>query len=372
MKFTVSSAALSKQLNAISGVIANNPIVPILENFLFEVSQGKLTVTASDLQTFATTTLTVEAQEEASIAIPARILLETLKNLPEQPVTFSVDDRTYSVEISVNNGRYRLAGENATDFPTIAPIQEGISVDIPSEVLKRAIGQALIAASNNELRPAINGVYVDFREQGVIFVSTDGHRLVRYTRSDIGVATQRPFIIPRKTLTLFNALLQSENRPVKIAFDDLYIYFQLPNFSMISRLIDERYPDYENVIPAHNPSKLTINRLDLINSLRRIAIYANKTTYQVKLGLSGSTLQVFSEDFEFSNEASEQLPCEYEGEPIEIGFNAKFLIEVLSNVPSDEVEMRFSDSTKPCLIFPKEKEEGEDMLLLIMPIIVKE
>ena len=368
MKFIVSSSALSKQLAAISGVIVNNPVVPILENFLFEINGKQLTVTASDLQTSMTTALVVEAQESTSIAIPARILLETLRNLPEQPVTFSINESTYSVEISSDNGRYRLAGENATDFPQLKMVQEGVSVDMDAEVLKKAITQTIIATSSDELRPAMNGVYMNFSEASATFVATDGHRLVRYTRSDVGVATQRPFIVPRKTLTLLNALLPNEKQTVNIAFNDHTVYFKLAHISMVSRLIDERYPDYENVIPANNPNKLTINRLSFLSSLKRIAIYANRTTHQIKLAIAGSELQMLAEDFDFSNEANERLTCEYEGDDLVIGFNAKFLIEMLNNLTAEEVELHFSAPSKAGLILPQEKEE--DILLLIMPVIL--
>ncbi len=371
MKFIVSSSALSKQLAAISGVIVNNPVVPILENFLFEIEGKQLTVTASDLQTSMTTTLVLEAEKRTSIAIPARILLETLRNLPEQPVTFSINEQTYSVEISSDNGRYRLASENATDFPQLKMTQEGGAVDMNAEALKKAINQTIIATSSDELRPAMNGVYMNFSESSATFVATDGHRLVRYTRSDVGVATQRPLIVPRKTLMLLNALLPSEHPTVNIAFSDNTVYFKLANISMVSRLIDERYPDYENVIPAGNPNKLTINRLAFLSSLKRLAIYANRTTHQIKLDIAGSELQILAEDFDFSNEAKERLPCEYEGDDLEIGFNAKLLIEMLNSLASEEVELHFSAPSKAGLILPKDKEQDADLLLLIMPVILK-
>ncbi|MHA7877493.1 MAG: DNA polymerase III subunit beta [Bacteroidota bacterium] len=371
MKFIVSSSVLSKQLAAIGSVIVNNPVVPILENFLFEIDGKQLTVTASDLQTSMTTTLVVEAQEKANIAIPARILLETLRNLPEQPVTFSINSDNYSVEISSDNGRYRLAGENAADFPQLRLVQKGVSVDMDAKVLKRIINQAIVATSNDELRPAMNGVYMDFSEVNATFVATDGHRLVRYIRSDVGVATQRPFIVPKKTLTLLNTLLQHEDKAVTLTFNDSHVYFKLSNVSMISRLVDERYPDYENVIPVNNANKLTIDRVSFLSSLKRIAIYANRTTHQVKLSIAGSELHIFAEDFDFSNEASERLACEYEGDDLEIGFNAKFLIEMLTNLASEEIEMHFSAPSKAGLIFPKQKEKDEDILLLIMPVILK-
>jgi DNA polymerase III subunit beta len=238
-------------------------------------------------------------------------------------------------------------------------------------VLKRAIGQTIVATSNDELRPAMNGVYMDFSEASATFVATDGHRLVRYIRSDVGVATQQPFIVPRKTLTLLNALLPNESQAVNITFNDSHVYFKLASTSMVSRLIDERYPDYENVIPGNNTNKLTINRLSFLSALKRTAIYSNRTTHQIKLSMAGNELHIFAEDFDFANEANERLHCEYEGDDLEIGFNAKFLIEMLSNLPSEKADMYFSAPSKAGLILPKEKEQNEDILLLIMPVILK-
>mmetsp|Transcript_9505 Transcript_9505/g.21811 ORF Transcript_9505/g.21811 Transcript_9505/m.21811 type:complete len:372 (+) Transcript_9505:1289-2404(+) len=371
MQFVISSAVLSKQLASISGVIVNNPVVPILYNFLFEIDGKKLTVTASDLQTSMTAELVVEAQERINIAIPARILLETLRNLPEQPITFAINEGNYSVEISSNNGHYRLAGENAADFPQLGLAQQGVSVDIDAKMLKKAISQTIIATSNDELRPAMNGVYVNFNDTSATFVATDGHRLVRYVRSDVGVATQQPLIIPRKTLTLLNTLLMNANQMVHIAFNDSHIYFKSTNTSMVSRLIDERYPDYENVIPVHNTNKLLIDRVSLLRSLKRISIYANRTTYQIKLSMVRNELRIFAEDFDFSSEANERLACEYMGDDLEIGFNAKFLIDLLNNLTSEEVEIHLSSPSKAALILPKDKQENEDLLQLVMPVILK-
>ncbi len=371
MKFIVSSALLSRQLAAINGVIAGNSIIPILENFLFQISPKQLTITASDLQTSITASLPVEAQESASIAIPARILLETLRNLPEQPVTFSIDQDTYSVEISSSNGRYRLVGENATDFPQITMVGEEASTAMPADVLKKAINQTIVATSTDELRPAMNGVYMDFGQDDATFVATDGHRLVRYVRADVGTATQRPLIVLRKSLTLLNTLLPNDNPTVTLIFNDTYIRFQVANISMISRLIDERYPDYENVIPKNNTNTLTISRLDFINSLKRIAIYANKTTQMVKLELAGSELHIFAEDLDFSNEASERLTCEYEGDDLEICFNAKFLLEMLTNLHTEEINVYLSGPGDAVLLLPKEETKDEEILLLIMPVVMK-
>jgi len=283
MKFIVNSAYLLKQLSNINGVITTNPVVPILENFLFELDKGKLTVTASDLQTSMITELQVESKEKGSIAVPARILLDTLKNLPEQPVTFSIDESTYSVEIISDNGRYKLSGENATDFPKVPSVSNDFSANISSEVLGRAINNTIFATSSDELRPAMTGVYVNLGEKNTTFVATDGHRLVRYRRTDVKSDNGSAIIIPRKALNLLKATLPAENTEVSVDFNMSNAFFKFGNIKMICRLIDERFPDYDNVIPSGNAIKMTIARVEILGALKRISIYANKTTHQVRI-----------------------------------------------------------------------------------------
>jgi len=372
MKFIVNSAYLLKQLSNINGVITTNPVVPILENFLFELEKGSLTVTASDLQTSMITELQVESKERGNIAVPARILLETLKNLPEQPVTFSIDDSTYSIEISSDNGRYKLSGENATDFPKVPSVSNDFSAEISSDVLSRAINNTIFATSNDELRPAMTGVYVNLAEKNTTFVATDGHRLVRYRRTDINSDNGNAIIIPRKALNLLKATLPGENTPVTIDFNLANAFFKFGNIRMICRLIDERFPDYENVIPTLNTIKMTIGRTDLLSALKRISIYANKTTHQVRLKITGSELQISAEDLDFSNEANERLSCDHEGEDIEIGFNAKFLVEMLTNLDADQIKLNMSAPNKAGVIFPVDQDKSEDILMLVMPVMLNQ
>lgn len=372
MKFIVNSSYLLKQLSNINGVITTNPVVPILENFLFEIDKAKLTVTASDLQTSMITEIAVESKERGNIAVPARILLDTLKNLPDQPVTFSVDESTYSIEISSDNGRYKLSGENATDFPKVPSVSNDFSATISSEVLARAINNTIFATSSDELRPAMTGVYVNLGDKSTTFVATDGHRLVRYRRTDVKSDNGNTIIIPRKALNLLKATLPAENSDVSIDFNMSNAFFKFGTIRMICRLIDERYPDYENVIPTASTIKMTINRIDFLSSLRRISIYANKTTHQVRLKITGSELQVSAEDLDFSNEANERLSCEHEGEDIEIGFNAKFLIEMLSNLTIEQIKLNMSAPNKAGVILPAEKEKGEDILMLVMPVMLNQ
>ncbi len=370
MKFIVSSSVLLKQLSSINGVITTNPVVPILENFLFEISENKLVITASDLQTSMITELEVESKEDGNIAVPARILLETLKNLPEQPVTFTIDETSYSIEISSDNGRYKLAGENATDFPKVPSVSDDFSVDMSTDVLSSAINNTIFATSNDELRPAMTGVYMNLTDTNTTFVSTDGHRLIRYRRVDVASDNGNAIIIPRKALNLLKSTLPAENINVSVEFNVSNAFFKFGNIKMICRLIDERFPDYENVIPAGNDNKMVIDRSEFLSSLKRIAIYANKTTHQVRLKITGSELQISAEDLDFANEANERLSCEHDGGDIEIGFNAKFLIEMLNNLDSKKVELLLSEPNKAGLLTPAEKDDNEDILMLVMPVML--
>jgi len=370
MKFIVSSSSLLRQLNHINGVITTNPVVPILENFLFEIASGQLTITASDLQTSMITELQVEAKESGKVAIPAKILMETLRRLPEQPVTFSIDEDTNAIEISSDNGHYKLSGESASDFPKIPEVSGGYTVDISSDALTHAISNTIFATSNDELRPAMTGVYINLSDSNTTFVATDGHRLIRYRRVDVTADENHSIIIPRKALNLLKTTLPAENSNVTIDFNPSNAFFQFDSIKMICRLIDERFPDYDNVIPLDNENIVTIARSELLSSLSRIAIYANRTTNQVRLKIVGSELQISAEDLDFSNEANERLSCEHEGDDIEIGFNARFLIEMLNHLECESVELKLSEPNRAGLIIPKEKNDNEDILMLVMPVML--
>lgn len=370
MKFIVSSSNLLNHLNRISGVIPTNAIVPILENFLFDIQDSKLTITASDLQTSIITEMEIEAKESGQIAVPARILIDTLKNLSEQPITFTIDEDSYSIELSSDNGRYKLAGENATDFPRIPDVSDGHGITISTEALHRAISNTIFAASSDELRPAMTGIYLQFSDSNTTFVATDGHRLVRYRRVDVASDSDTTILIPKKAMNLLHKSLPQENVDCTMEFNTSNAFFTFGDIKMICRLIDERFPDYESVIPAENPFELIIDRNELLGTLKRISIYANKTTNQVVLKMSGSELQVSAEDLDFSNEANERLACEYSGEDMEIGFNARFLIEMLNNINSKQIKLNLSAPNKAGLLIPVEKDKEEDLLMLVMPVML--
>ncbi|MBF27528.1 MAG: DNA polymerase III subunit beta [Flammeovirgaceae bacterium] len=374
MNFIVSSSYLLKNLNSISGVITSNPVVPILENVLFEIEGGNLLITASDLQTSVMVELQVESKEDGSVAIPAKILIETLKNLPEQPVTFSIDDQNYNIEINSDNGRYKLAGENSADFPKVPGVNDGYSSDINSEILNSAISNTIFSTSTDELRPAMTGVFFKLSSTGCTFVSTDGHRLVKYIRTDIkGDEVDHDMILPRKSLNLLKSILPTDkSSDIKLDFNASNAYFSFENIKMVCRLIDERYPDYDNVIPSDNSNTVTITKSELLGSLKRISIYANKTTNQVRFKITGSEILISAEDLDFSNEANERISCEHDGDDIEIGFNAKFLIEMLSNIESEKVILKLSEPNRAGLLIPEDINDNEDITMLVMPVMLND
>ena len=372
MNFIVSSTALSRQLGRISGAIPSRSVLPIIENFLFEIGDNRLTISTTNLETSMQTRLPVEARGEAiKVAIPARILLDILKALPEQPVTFIIDEETYGVEISSENGKYKISGENGDDFPLIPQPEHAESINLPMHAMLKAVGKTLFAASTDEDKAALNGIFFDLGEHGATFVATDAHRLVRYRRLDVTVANPTSFIVPQKALNLLKSSLDpNDNRDVVIHYNDNNAFFQTEDLLLVCRLIDQKYPDYENVIPVDNPHKLFIARQELLGTLRRVNIFSNKSTHQVRFSIKGSELEITTEDPDFANEAKETLKCHYEGEDIEIGFNASLLLDVVSNVDTEEVTVELSEPNRAGIILPNVQDDGENILMLIMPIML--
>ncbi|MFN4087342.1 MAG: DNA polymerase III subunit beta [Spirosomataceae bacterium] len=370
MKFTVSSSQLLKALSTIHGVIGNNPVVPILENFLFQVQDGVLVATGSDMQTVMTTEMEVSSTDSGSIAVPAKLLLDTLRSLPDQPVQFQVNEDTFGIELSTSNGRFKLSGENPLDFPRVQTVNKSHSIEIPADVLATAISNTLFAAGTDDHRPAMTGVYVQLSSEHTTFVATDGHRLIRYRRSDVTSKDATSLIMPRKALNLLKSSLPADDEPVKIEFSSSNAFFSFGTIKMVCRLIDERFPDYENVIPQNNPNSMVIDRATFLSTLKRISIYSNKTTHQIRLKISEKELVISAEDLDYSNEASEKLTCEYKGDDLEIGFNAKLLIEMLGNLTCSTVTMELSQPNRAGLIWPTEPEEQENILMLVMPVML--
>lgn len=372
MKFIVSSSSLLKQLQTISGVLSTSNPLPILDNFLFEINKNELVISASDLETTMTSKLNIEAKEVGKIAMPAKILLDTLKTFPEQPLTFSIDEKTHSIEISSDYGKYKLSGHDGEEFPRIPTIEKASSIELPSNVLSEAINKTIFATGNDELRPVMSGVFCQLSPENMTFVATDAHKLVRYRRSDTKSKVSTSFIIPKKPLNLLKNILPTEDIKVQINYNESNAFFSFANINLICRLIDGRYPNYEAVIPADNPNKLTVGRQAFLNSIRRVSIFSNKTTHQVRLKIAGSELQISAEDLDFANEANERLSCQYEGQDLEIGFNAKFLTDMLTNIDTEEVSVEMSAPNRAGIILPSKEEDSskEDILMLVMPVML--
>lgn len=369
MKFIVSSSALLKQLQQISGVINANTVLPILEDFLFEINEGKLSVTATDLETVMQVQLDVEAKEPGKVCIPARILLDSLKNLPDQPLTFNID-KNFAVEITSGNGKYKVMGENPDNFPKAPSPDDTTSFTMTSSALLTAINKTLFAVSSDDLRPAMTGVYFEIMPDGLQCVSTDAHRLVRYKRTDVQAPKSDTFIVPKKPLNLLKNALPDNDDELTINYNSNHLFVKHDTTQMSCRLIDARFPDYRVVIPADNPYKLTVAKSDFQGALRRISIFSNKSTNQVALTINGSELQLAAQDVDFNFEGNERMACQYTGEDLSIAFNARFLIEMLNAADTSEVLIELSSPTRAGLLKPSEQAENEDLLMLVMPLMM--
>ncbi|NNE55867.1 MAG: DNA polymerase III subunit beta [Flavobacteriales bacterium] len=371
MKFLVNSSALYKQLQILSGVLNASNTLPILDNFLFEISDKQLSISASDLETTMTTTMAIEAKEDGTVAIPARIVLDTLKSFPEQPLTFTIDPKTFGIEIASDFGKYRIAGQNGDEFPKAPEMESSSTVDMDGDVLAAAINKTLFAAGNDELRPVMSGMFFELNSDSIRVVTTDAHRLVRYTRMDARADKESSFIIPKKPLNQLKGITATAESPVKLEYTDSYAMFSFDNVKLMCRLIQGKYPNYEAVIPKDNPNRLTIGRNDLLQSIKRVSIFANKTTHQVRLNIQGSELNISAEDLDFANEASERLTCSYDGEDMEIGFNSRFLMDILQNMSGENVVIELSAPHRAGILMPAEKDiEDEDILMLVMPVML--
>ena len=368
MKFDVSSSDLLKTLQIASGAISPNPVIPVLEDFLFELKGNELTITSTNLEITTITKLIVMAHEDGNIAVPGKIILDTLKVLPDQPITFALDADSGNIKLTSSYGEYKLSGDNPEDFPE-TPAEENVNtLTLNSNAILRAINSTIFATSNDEIRLAMTGVFMQVDFNKVIFVSTDAHKLVKYTIGGLSSDISSSIIIPKKILTQLRTALQ-EDTEVKLSFNTKNLFFKFGDTVMVTRLIDAKYPDYNAVIPVNNSNVLNINRSDFQNSLKRNAIYANKTTNQVILNLAENSLTLSAQDLDFSNESTEQLPCSYDGDPLTIGFNAKFLIEMLGNLGSEIVKFEFSDYNKAGILLPSENEDQEELVMLIMPVM---
>ena len=369
MKFIVSSSALLKQLQQISGVINTNTVLPILEDFLFDIEKNKLTVVATDLETVMKVHVDVEAKESGRVCVPAKILMDSLKNIPDQPLTFNID-KNFGIELTSDNGKYKVMGENPDNFPKEPVSDEANNFTMTSSALVTAINKTLFAVSNDELRPAMTGVFFELDKKSLTCVATDAHRLVKYKRADVACPQKDSFIVPKKPLNLLRGALPENDDELQISYNSNHLFVKHGGTEMVCRLIDARFPDYKVVIPSDNPYKLTVTKADFQNALRRVSIFSNKSTNQVALSITGSELQLTAQDVDFSFEGNERMNCQYDGEDLQIAFNAKFLIEMLSAAETSDIHVELSTPTKAGIIKPTEMGEHEELLMLVMPLML--
>jgi len=369
MKFIVSSSQLLKQLQVLGGVINSSNTLPILDNFLFELNKNELKISASDLETTMSTTIDVESDSEGSVAISARLLLDTLKTFPNQPLAFKTEEN--NIEISSSQGKYDMAYFDGNEFPKAVSIESPSSTIIPGSILATAISKTIFAAGNDDLRPVMSGVFFQFATDGLTFVATDAHKLVKYARTDVVANETAEFIMPKKPLTLLKGILAGSDSDVTIEYNDANAKFTFDNVVLVCRLIDGKYPNYEAVIPKENPNKLTVDRGTFLNSVKRVSIFSSKTTHQIRLKMAGTELNISAEDADYSNKAEERLVCEYQGDDLQIGFNSRFLSEMLSNLNSNEILIEMSLPNRAGILTPIDGvEEGEYVTMLVMPVML--
>ena len=372
MKFIVSSSYLLKQLQVLGGIINNNNTLPILDNFLFDLDGNALTVSASDLETTIASNLEVESSEKGIVCIPARLLLDTLKTFPEQPLTFTIEDNN-TVEISSNHGKYALAYAPGDEFPSTIELKDPSSTVLQGDILATAISKTIFASGNDDLRPVMSGVFFQFSTEALTFVATDAHKLVKYTRTDLQADSTAEFIMPKKALQILKGILQGSEDDITIEYNDTNAQFTFGTTTLSCRLIEGKYPNYEAVIPKENPNVMTIAREPFLNSLRRVSIFSNKTTHQIRLKIAGAELNISAEDFDFSNKAEERLNCQYQGDDLQIGFNSRFIIEMLNNLTVDEVSLAMSLPNRAGIITPIDgTDEGELITMLVMPVMLND
>ena len=358
MRFDVSSTALLSRLQSISKVIASKNSLPILDSFLFNLEGNTLTVTASDAETRLVTSVDVmNAQGAGLFAVSAKILLDPLKELPEQPLTFDINDENLEIFIHFQNGKYNFIGQKGDTY---------------AQMLLNGISRSLFATADDELRPVMNGVYFDIHTDDLTFVASDGHKLVRLRNLAVKSPERASFILPKKPANLLKNLLAKESEQVLIKFDDNNAYITCTNFEMVCRLIEGRYPNYNSVIPQENPFKVTIDRISFLNALKRVSVFSNPASSLVKLHLKDSLITVSAQDIDFSTSAEERIVCQFDGTELSIGFKATYLIEILGNISSEEVVLELADPSRAGLIVPSENDEDEDLLMLLMPMMLND
>ncbi len=374
MKFIVSSQVLLKSLQSIGGVLSTNSTLPILDNFLFQLEGETLTITASDVETTMSVVVPlVKAEDEGSIAIPAKILIDTLKTFGNIPISFTINMENQLIELATDDGKFKLSGYDGNEFPDSPEMEDSSEISIGAEILEQAISKTIFATGNDELRPVMMGVNFEFTPDGLIMVGTDAHKLVKYTQKTIKSDSEDSFVVPKKPLQQLKNILSKSTENVLVRYNKVNAHFEFDNYKLICRLVDNKYPNYEAVIPKDNPNILIVDRVQFLNKIRRVSFFANQSTNQIKLSITGQELSLSAEDLDFTNEAHERLNCSYEGSNLDIGFNSKFLIEMLNNIDTEQVTMELSTPGRAGILLPYiEGESDEEILMLVMPIMLND
>ena len=374
MRFTVSSTALSSKLNMLAKVIGSKNSLPILESFLFQVANGEMTVTASDSDNIIKSKIELtDSEGEGEFCVPNRVILDALKELPEQPLNFEVDTDTYAIKIVYQNGLYNFTGQNAEEYPSTQALGDGCTtVTLPADVLIDNISRSLFATASDELRPVMNGIYFDLTPDALAIVASDGHKLVRSKNFNIKSEVPASFNLPKKPASLLKNILSKDGDDVNIKFNERSAEITFSDGILKCRLIDGRYPNYNSVIPTNNPCEATVDRKGLQSALRRVLPFASESSQLVRFHLEAGRFEVSSEDIDFSTSAKEVLPCEYVGSPMSIGFKGSSLMEILSNLTSDQIIIRLADPSRAGIVVPAEQPENEDVLMLIMPMLLND
>jgi len=367
MKFTANSTELQRTLIKIGGVIPSKSALQILEHILFDLSKNTLTLTGSDMSVSLTISQQVNGFEDGNIALPAKLLLDTMKSLADTQITFHADTSVSKVRISTDNGEYSMTGMGAKEYPVNTAFQEESHTLLHSLTLRRIIQHTLFAVSVDELRPAMMGVLLQFNGQDLRAVATDGHRLVKYSlRGEQTASLKKEVVIPAKSLAVLSKVL--EDKECKVTFSQQHIRFAFGETHIESRLIEEKYPNYQAVIPAENEKTIGVKREELIAAARRVALYANPSTRMVRLDIGKDTIQLRAHDPEFGWEANEKVNCSYTGDELAIGFNSQYLIDILSHLETEEVVFKLSSPTKAGLVTPSPGNEQEEVIMLVMPV----
>ena len=374
MRFTVSSTALSSKLNALSRVINSKNSLPILADFVFDIQDNVLYLTASDSENVMKTQLELtESDSNGRFAIGNHDLLEAVKGFSEQPITFDVDQQTNIAKISYQNGLFSLPVENADEFPMSQSVSDGATeIVMPNALLAENVNRSLFATAQDELRPVMNGVYFDLTPECLAIVASDGHKLVRTKVLTIRSEQPAAFILPKKPASLLKSLLGKDGGDVIIRFDERNAQISYGDGELTCRLIEGRYPNYNSVIPQNNPNQLTIDRLALLAALRRVQPFANDSSNLIRFHVEGGTLQLDAEDYDFSKTATERMSCEYSGQPMSIGFKGSSFIEILTNFDCQEVIIQLADPSRAGLVLPSEQPENQDVLMLMMPMLIND